>query len=50
MDVVPAKAGTYNHRLWNIGLLHKRVYARVFDAAMRGTVAGNVIEANQPDV
>ena len=33
--VVPAKAGTHNHRLWNMGPQHKRVYARLRHA-MRG--------------
>jgi hypothetical protein len=33
--VVPAKAGTHNHRLWNMGPQHKRVYARL-RRAMRG--------------
>jgi hypothetical protein len=26
--VIPAKAGTHNYRLWNMGPPHKRVYAR----------------------
>src|SRR5262249_36061508 len=34
-SVVPANAGTHNHRLWNMGPQHKRVYARL-RRAMRG--------------
>src|SRR5215510_8201639 len=43
--VVPAKAGTHNHRLWNMGPQHKRVYARVFDALCAGTTVSSDGEA-----
>src|SRR5262249_39673469 len=39
--VVPAKAGTDNHRLWNMGPQHKRVYARL-RRAMRGDDNGEI--------
>ncbi len=35
VTVVPAQAGTHNHRHWNMGPQHKRVYARL-RRAMRG--------------
>src|SRR5262252_3976446 len=35
--VVPAKAGTHNHRLWNMG------------PRLRGADTGDVMRANQPD-
>src|SRR6266481_3190748 len=35
--VVPAKAGTHDHRLWNMSPQHKHVYARLRRAIRRTT-------------
>src|SRR5262245_23926199 len=50
MTVVPAKAGTHNHRLWNMGPQHKRVYARLRRANARGRRQKFEAQANQADL